>query len=119
MFKTATCLAVLALFASVTAFGQMGRTWPSEKKIVPDPVTGLPLEFLTSTDGGYTQEKIYQTHRQWTADGKWLIFRGREDFRPPFLQLVISCMYLAAQREALHILTMRGCIMRTPIPGNS
>jgi hypothetical protein len=30
------------------AFFQMGRTWPSEKKIVPDPVTGLPLTFLTS-----------------------------------------------------------------------
>jgi oligogalacturonide lyase len=57
-------------------FGQMGRKWPSEKKIVPDPVTGVPLTFLTSTDGGNSQSKIYQTHRQWTADGKWLIFRG-------------------------------------------
>jgi oligogalacturonide lyase len=71
--KTAACLAVILLTAS--AFAQMGRTWPSEKKIVPDPVTGLPLTFLTSTDT-YHQSKIYQTHRQWTADGKWLIFRG-------------------------------------------
>ncbi len=78
-FKTATCLAALVLISSTAAFGQMGRTWPSEKKIVPDPVTGLPLEFLTSTDGGYTQSKIYQTHRQWTADGKWLIFRGNRE----------------------------------------
>jgi len=75
-FKTAIYLATLVLISSTTVFGQMGRTWPSEKKIVPDPVTGVPLEFLTSTDGGYTQSKIYQTHRQWTADGKWLIFRG-------------------------------------------
>ena len=58
------------------ATAQMGRTWPSEKKIVADPVTGLPLTFLTSTDGTYRQSKIYQTHRQWTVDGKWLIFRG-------------------------------------------
>src|SRR5471032_1297194 len=76
IFKTATCLVALGFFCVTSAFAQMGRTWPSEKKIVPDPVTGLPLEFLTSTDGGYTQSKIYQTHRQWTADGKWLIFRG-------------------------------------------
>jgi oligogalacturonide lyase len=74
--KTAACLAVLMLFSSSAVFGQMGRRWPSEKKIVPDPVTGVPLEFLTSTDGGFSQSKIYQTHRQWTADGKWLIFRG-------------------------------------------
>ena len=79
-FKTAICLAVVVVTSSSAVFGQMGKTWPSEKKIVPDPVTGLPLEFLTSTDGAYRQSKIYQTHRQWTADGKWLIFRGsRED----------------------------------------
>src|SRR5450755_131852 len=66
----------LAFFlAASSAFAQMGRTWPSEKKIVPDPVTGLPLTFLTSSDT-YRQSKIYQTHRQWTADGKWLVFRG-------------------------------------------
>jgi oligogalacturonide lyase len=78
-FKTGVCLAVVMLFAASAAFAQMGRTWPSEKKIVPDPVTGLPLTFLTSTDGGYSQSKIYQTHRQWTADGKWLIFRGTRE----------------------------------------
>ena len=78
-FKTAARLAVLVLFSSSAVFGQIGRTWPSEKKIVPDPVTGVPLEFLTSTDGAYQQSKIYQTHRQWTADGKWLIFRGSRE----------------------------------------
>jgi oligogalacturonide lyase len=80
--KTAVCLAVVMLFAASAAFAQMGRRWPSEKKIVPDPVTGVPLTFLTSTDGGYTQSKIYQTHRQWTADGKWLIFRGTRETGP-------------------------------------
>ena len=78
-FRTTACLAILVLSSSSAVFGQMGRTWPSEKKIVPDPVTGLPLEFLTSTDGTYRQSKIYQTHRQWTADGKWLIFRGTRE----------------------------------------
>jgi oligogalacturonide lyase len=80
--KTAACLAAVTLFAASAAFAQMGRTWPSEKKIVPDPVTGLPLIFLTSTDGGYSQSKIYQTHRQWTSDGKWLIFRGVRETGP-------------------------------------
>jgi oligogalacturonide lyase len=76
----ACCVAALAsAVLGSSALAQMGRTWPSEKKIVPDPVTGLPLEFLTSTDGPYTQSKIYQTHRQWTADGKWLIFRGNRE----------------------------------------
>jgi len=76
--KTAR-LASLILLAASAAFGQMGRRWPSEKKIVPDPVTGVPITFLTSTDGAYRQSKIYQTHRQWTADGKWLIFRGTRE----------------------------------------
>src|ERR1035441_4338046 len=80
--RTTVCIAIVMLFAASAAFAQMGRTWPSEKKIVPDPVTGLPLEFLTSTDGGYSQEKIYQTHRQWTVDGKWLIFRGVRETGP-------------------------------------
>jgi oligogalacturonide lyase len=80
VFKTAACLTVFLSLSSSALFGQMGRTWPSEKKIVPDPVTGLPLEFLTSTDTpGHTQSKIYQTHRQWTSDGKWLIFRGSRE----------------------------------------
>jgi len=56
------------------ALAQVGRRFPSEKKIVKDPVTGIELTFLTSTQGG--DSKIYQTHNQWTADGKWLIFRS-------------------------------------------
>lgn len=75
-----TLAALTSAVLASTAHAQLGRTWPSEKKIVPDPLTGLPLEFLTSTDNtNYTQSKIYQTHRQWTADGKWLIFRGTRE----------------------------------------
>lgn len=66
----------LGLFSLMTAsvFGQIGHRLPSEKKIVPDPVTGVPLTFLTSTPSG--DSKIYQTHTQWTADGNWLVFRS-------------------------------------------
>ena len=77
--KIAACLGIVMSFAASTALAQMGRRWPSEKKVVRDPLTGTPLTFLTSTDGGYRQTKIYQTHRQWTADGKWLIFRGTRE----------------------------------------
>ncbi len=70
-------LAVLtASFLLVTsaAFAQIGKRFPSEKKVIPDPVTGVPITFLTSGSKG--DSKIYQTHHQWTADGKWLIFRS-------------------------------------------
>jgi oligogalacturonide lyase len=54
--------------------GQIGTRFPSEKKIVKDPVTGTELTFLTSKPAG--DSKIYQTHNQWTADGQWVIFRS-------------------------------------------
>lgn len=57
-----------------TTFAQIGTRFPSEKKIVKDPVTGIELTFLTSKPAG--DSKIYQTHNQWTSDGKWLIFRS-------------------------------------------
>lgn len=56
------------------AQAQIGKRFPSERKVVNDPVTGTPLVFLTSTPGG--DSKIYQTHNQWTSDGQWLIFRS-------------------------------------------
>ena len=64
-----------ASLSPLSLFAQIGTRFPSEKKIVPDPVTGVPLSFLTSTPAG--DSKIYQTHPQWTADGKWVIFRSR------------------------------------------
>lgn len=66
-----TCL-LLADASSLLA--QIGRRFPSERKVVNDPVTGVPLTFLTSTPAG--DSKIYQTHNQWTSDGQWLIFRS-------------------------------------------
>ncbi len=53
---------------------QIGTRFPSEKKLVKDPVTGTMLTFLTSKPMG--DAKIYQTHPQWTSDGAWLIFRS-------------------------------------------
>lgn len=74
---SARALCALAFLAALIApaSAQVGRRFPSEKKIVTDPVTGIPLTFLTSKPAG--DSKIYQTHPQWTADGKWLVFRSQ------------------------------------------
>ncbi|MBC7904845.1 MAG: hypothetical protein H7Y27_15575 [Gemmatimonadaceae bacterium] len=68
------CLLVLFFFSTTIAYTQIGKTFPSERKIVKDPVTGTELVFLTSTPAG--DSKIYQTHNQWTSDGNWLVFRS-------------------------------------------
>lgn len=61
------------IFASPAA-AQLGKRFPSERRVVSDPVTGVPLVFLTSTPRG--DSKIYPTHPQWTSDGEWLVFRS-------------------------------------------
>ena len=67
-------LILLSLALLSNAQSQIGTTFPSERKVITDPVTGNTLIFLTSTPAG--DHKIYQTHNQWTADGKWIIFRS-------------------------------------------
>ncbi len=62
------------LLLTASAFSQIGTRFPSEKKIVIDPVTGQELTFLTSKPLG--DSKIYPTHPQWTSDGEWLVFRS-------------------------------------------
>src|ERR1700722_4620203 len=81
LLKAAALLALAGSFASL-ACAQVGRVWPSEKKVVIDPVTGTPLTFLTSTPVG--DSKIYQTHPDWTSDGQWLIFRSNRAAGQPF-----------------------------------
>ena len=71
-----TTLAILlGVTVAAPAFGQIGTRFPSERKVVADPATGVPLTFLTSAPMG--DSKIYPTHPQWTADGKWVVFRSR------------------------------------------
>ena len=57
-----------------SAQAQIGARFPSERKVVKDPLTGTELIFLTSKPAG--DSKIYPTHNQWTSDGEWLIFRS-------------------------------------------
>src|SRR5688572_2146397 len=72
LFSTAALCAALLLSSS--SYSQLGKRFPSERKVVKDPVTGTMLTFLTSTPAG--DSKIYPTHPQWTSDGQWLIFRS-------------------------------------------
>src|SRR6218665_392164 len=65
---------VAAIVVTIPALASLGQRFPSEKKVVIDPVTGTPLTFLTSAPVG--DSKIYPTHPQWTADGKWVVFRS-------------------------------------------
>jgi oligogalacturonide lyase len=71
--RSLAALVLVSLLASV-ASAQIGTRFPSEKKVVPDPVTGVPLTFLTSDGAG--ESKIYPTHRQWTADSQWIVYRS-------------------------------------------
>ena len=73
LFKSATIIITLIVL-NFPVSAQIGTRFPSEKKIVTDPVTGTQLTFLTSTPAG--DSKIYQTHNQWTSDGNWVIFRS-------------------------------------------
>lgn len=68
-------ICALYLFsANVGLYAQIGTRFPSERKIVSDSVSGVELVFLTNSTAN--DQKIYQTHNQWTADGQWLIFRS-------------------------------------------
>lgn len=74
MKKLVLVFAAMTLLAS-SMDAQIGRRFPSEKKVIKDPKTGVELVFLTSKSGT-GDSKIYQTHNQWTSDGKWVIFRS-------------------------------------------
>jgi oligogalacturonide lyase len=73
-FYTIKAGALALMLVCASGYAQIGRRFPSERKEIKDPVTGTMLTFLTSTPSG--DSKIYQTHNQWTADSKWLIFRS-------------------------------------------
>lgn len=72
------CLAALSAVAmlTTTAQSQVGQRFEPEKRVVEDRETGVPMTVLT--DGQSSDAKIYQTHPQWTADGKWIVFRSSD-----------------------------------------
>jgi len=64
-----------AVICTLPLFAQIGTVFPSERKVINDPKTGVELVFLTSKSGT-GDSKIYQTHNQWTSDGQWVVFRS-------------------------------------------
>ena len=73
--KRLCCVGMLLTWALLSPAQQIGTRFPSERKVIKDPKTGVELIFLTSKSGT-GDSKIYQTHNQWTSDGKWVIFRS-------------------------------------------
>lgn len=51
------------MLSTITVCAQIGRRFPSERKVIKDPKTGVELVFLTSKSGT-GDSKIYQTHNQ-------------------------------------------------------
>lgn len=68
-------LLIQYLMFGLSLQAQIGTRFPSERKVVTDPVTGVDLVFLTSSPAG--ERKIYPTHNQWTSDGQWVIFHSQ------------------------------------------
>lgn len=59
---------------------RFGQRFPSEHLTIEDEVTGVEITALTTSR--HNNSTIYQTHPQWTPDGKYIVFRssrGGED----------------------------------------
>lgn len=50
----------------------LGQRFPSENYTYIDKVTGVKVNALTTSR--HSNSKMYQTHPQWTADGKYIVF---------------------------------------------
>ena len=72
--RTFACI-IASMMLALPVSAQIGRRFPSERKVINDPKTGVELIFLTS-QSGMGDTKIYQTHNQWSSDGKWVVFRS-------------------------------------------
>lgn len=72
--RTLACI-IASMMLALPLSAQIGRRFPSERKVITDPKTGVELIFLTS-QSNMGDSKIYQTHNQWTSDGKWVVFRS-------------------------------------------
>lgn len=60
IIKSHLSAVLCALLWTIPVWSQIGTRFPSERKVVKDPVTGTMLTFLTSKANG--DAKIYQTH---------------------------------------------------------
>lgn len=68
-------LSIVIVSQSVSA-SDIGKRYPSEKSVMIDTRTGYPVTLLTN--GKSSDAKLYQTHPQWTSDGKYIVFRSSD-----------------------------------------
>jgi len=73
LVRVALLMAVLFAGASAVA-SNVGKRYPSEMRVFIDKTTGVPITALTTAP--FNDAKIYQDHPQWTADGRYIIFRS-------------------------------------------
>ena len=59
----------------------VGKRYPSEKQVLIDRITGFPITALTSSPA--KDFNLYQTHPQWTSDGRYIIFRSNRTGNSP------------------------------------
>ena len=67
-------VAASILFTSAAMASDVGKRFPSEMRTFVDATTGVTITALTT--GTFNDAKFYQTHPQWSADGKYVIFRS-------------------------------------------
>ncbi len=74
VFPSFLLLAGLCPLTATAQTSNVGRRYPSEKQVLVDRITGIPITALTAAP--VQDLTLYQTHPQWTSDGKYIIFRS-------------------------------------------
>ena len=59
-------------YRTMSSPSRVGKKWPAEKMTYEDVVTGREITMLTTSAA--KDNKIYQTHPNWTADGRHIVF---------------------------------------------
>lgn len=67
---------VLLVLVSNQSEAQIGKRFPSEMSGYTDSVTGVWVKVLTNSSE-FSDNRIYQTHPQWTYDNRYIAFRSQ------------------------------------------